>query len=52
MQIVNLINDTWQLIDNETGSVLFQGSFEDCQLKMWIEEENRLYRDFLLISGI
>jgi hypothetical protein len=52
MQIVRLINDTWQLIDESTNSVLFQGSFEDCQLVMWGEEENRMYRDFLLMSGI
>jgi len=48
MQIVRLINDTWQLVDEATNTVLFQGSFEDCQMKMWAEEENRLYRDFLL----
>jgi len=52
MEIIKLINDTWQVFDESTNSVLFQGSFEDCQLFMWGEEENRMYRDFLLMSGI
>jgi hypothetical protein len=52
MEIIKLINNTWQVFDESTNSVLFQGSFEDCQLFMWGEEENRLYRDFMLMSGI
>jgi hypothetical protein len=52
MQVVRLINDTWQLVDEANGDVLFQGSFEDCQMRMWAEEENCLYRDFLLYTGI
>ena len=52
MQIVRLINNTWQLVDEATNTILFQGSFEACQMRMWAEEENRLYRDFLLYTGI
>jgi hypothetical protein len=52
MKIVNLTNDTWQLINEDDNSVVFQGSFEDCQMVMWIEEENKQYRDFLLMIGI
>jgi hypothetical protein len=52
MEIIHLINNTYQVIDTATDSVLFQGSEEDCQLFMYAEEEKRLYRDFLLMTGI
>lgn len=50
MEIINLINDTWQLID-EQGSVLKQGSYDAC-LDQLVEIENNQYRDFLMMSGI
>lgn len=50
MEIVHLINETWQLID-EHGSVLKQGSYDAC-LDRLCEIENEQYRDFLSISGI
>ena len=34
MRIEHLINDTYQVIDNE-NKVLFQGSKEECQKNMW-----------------
>jgi len=50
MEIIKLINDTWQLID-EQGSVLKQGSYNEC-LDRLCEIENAQYRDFLMMSGI
>jgi hypothetical protein len=52
MKIVNLINDTFQLINEDDNSVIFQGSLEDCQIVKLVEEENKQYRDFLLMTGI
>ena len=50
MEIIKLINDTWQLID-EQGSVLKQGTWDDCSDRL-CEIENEQYRDFLMMSGI
>jgi hypothetical protein len=52
MEIIESKSGLYQLIDEANGNVLFQGLFEDCQMRMWAEEENRLYRDFLLYTGI
>ena len=30
MEIVRLINDTWQLIDSATESVVMQGTWDEC----------------------
>jgi hypothetical protein len=49
MVIINLINDTYQLIDESTDSVVFQGSLEDCQTVMYAEEQKRLYEEFILM---
>jgi hypothetical protein len=54
MEIVRLINDTWQLIDSETESVVIQGTWDECFDKLAElerENENESYRDFLLLSG-
>ena len=50
MEIINLIGDTWQLID-EQGSILKQGSYDEC-LDRLCEIENNQYREFLMMSGI
>ena len=50
MEIIKLINDTWQLID-EQGSVLIQGTWDECSDRL-CEIENNQYRDFLMMSGI
>ena len=44
MEIINLINDTWQLID-EQGSVLKQGTWDECSDHL-CEIENDAYRNF------
>lgn len=44
--------DKFRLIDVSTGDVLFEGSQDACFDEMCIQEENRLYRDFLSLSGI
>ena len=49
MVIINLINDTYQLIDESTDSVVFQGSLEDCTMVMYAEEQKRLYEEFILM---
>ena len=30
-KVEHLINDTWQVINADTGEVLYQGSMHDCQ---------------------
>jgi len=50
MEIVHLINETWQLTD-ESGTVLMQGTYDKC-LDRLCELENKQYLDFLTISGI
>jgi hypothetical protein len=50
MEIIKLINDTWQLID-EQGSVLKQGTWDECLDRMG-EIEDEQYRRFLIITGI
>ena len=54
MEIVRLINDTWQLIDSTTESVVIQGTWDECFDKLAeldCENENESYRNFLLLSG-
>ena len=54
MEIVKLINDTYQLIDNQ-GTVFAQGSIETCVDRLASivqEEENESYAAFLGMSGI
>ena len=50
MQIIKLINDTWQLID-EQGSVVKQGSYNECLDRLG-ELEDDQYQAFLMWSGI
>lgn len=30
MEVVNLINDTYQVVSTSDNSVLYQGSYDDC----------------------
>jgi hypothetical protein len=49
MELVRLINDTWQLIDNQ-GSVLRQGTWDECfdlLAELSRDEENESYAAFL-----
>jgi hypothetical protein len=43
MEIVNLINSTYQVVSTSDGSVLYQGSYEDCLCY----QENQLYKMFM-----
>lgn len=51
MTIRHLTNDTYQLIDEATNSVLYQGSQEDCQLVMYAEEDARMREEFILMMS-
>lgn len=51
MTIRHLINDTYQLIDEATASVLYQGTQEDCELVMYAEEEAKLREEFILMMS-
>ncbi len=52
MEIVESKSGMYQLIDLANGNVMHEGSLDACQDAMFTEEENRLYRDFLLYTGI
>jgi hypothetical protein len=53
MEIVKLINDTWQLIDSSNGSVITQGTWDECFARMAsLENENESYAQFLGMTGI
>lgn len=54
MELVRLINDTWQLIDAQ-GSVLRQGTWDECfdlLAELSRDEENAMYASFLTMTGI
>jgi hypothetical protein len=54
MEIVKLINGTYQLIDHE-GTVIIQGSIETCVdrlAEIVQDEETESYAAFLGIAGI
>jgi len=51
MTIIHLINDTYQLIDEATNSVLHQGLQEDCQLVMYAIEDARMIEEFILMMS-
>jgi hypothetical protein len=51
MIIKHLINDTYQLIDEATESVVFQGTREDCLLTMYVGEEARMQEEFILMMS-
>ena len=54
MELVRLVNDTWQLIDNR-GSVLRQGTWDECfdlLAELSREEEDESYAAFLGMAGI
>ena len=47
MEIVHLINDTYQIISSSDNSVLFQGSYTDCLAY----EEHMLYKMFMSMGN-
>lgn len=52
MEIVNLINDIYQVVDTASNSVIVQGTHEDCV--SWLanferQEAEALYGQFLLL---
>jgi len=48
MEIFHLINNTYQVVDLSTNTVLHQGSYEDCLCY----QEDQLYKMFLTMAGI
>ena len=51
MEIVHLINETWQLID-ASGTVLVQGSRDECLDRLCELESHSEYQEFLGMTGI
>lgn len=51
MTVEHLKNDTYQVIDEATDLVLYQGSQEDCELVMYAEEEAKLREEFILMMS-
>ena len=51
MTVEHLKNDIYQVIDEATDSVLYQGTHEDCELVMYAEEEARLREEFILMMS-
>jgi hypothetical protein len=47
MEIVHLINSTYQVISTSDNSVLYQGSYDDCVCY----QENELYKTFMMMGG-
>lgn len=45
MKIVHLINDTYQVINEQTGFVMFQGLLHECQL--FEMKDNPFFIEFL-----
>lgn len=53
MDIVNLVNDKCQVIDSDTGRIVFEGSYDDCfRCLASYENEDELYQNYLTMSGI
>lgn len=51
MTVEHLKNDIYQVIDEATASVLYQGTHEDCELVMYAEEEARMREEFILMMS-
>ena len=51
MEIIKKENDTYQLINSSNQEILYEGSFEDCQLVMYAEEDARLLEEFILMMS-
>jgi hypothetical protein len=47
MEIINLINNTYQVVNLSDDSILFQGSYDECLAY----QENQLYKMFLSMGG-
>jgi hypothetical protein len=43
METIHLINNTYQVVSSSNGSILFQGTYEECLAY----EENILYKMFM-----
>lgn len=51
MEIIKKENGTYQLINSSNQDILHEGSFEDCQLVMYAEEDARLREEFILMMS-
>ena len=56
MEIVRLINDTWQLIDSATESVVIQGTYDECwdrlvEYQIENDDEDERYARHLTLTG-
>jgi len=52
MEIIQINNNVWQLIDEANNcQVIMVGTYEECSNRL-CEIENNQYRDFLFVSGI
>ena len=51
MTVEHLINETYQVIDEASELIMFQGTQEDCQLVMYAEEEAKLREEFILMMS-
>ena len=51
MEIIKKDNNTYQLINLSNQEILYEGSFEDCQLVMYAEEDVRLREEFILMMS-
>ena len=51
MEIIKKENGTYQLINSSNQEILYEGSFEDCQLVMYAEEDAKLREEFSLMMS-
>lgn len=51
MTIEHLNNQIYQVIDEATELVVFRGSYEECRITMYVEEECRLREEFLQLMS-
>jgi len=51
MEIIKKENGTYQLINSSNLEILHEGSFEDCQIVMYAEEDARLQEEFIMMMG-
>jgi len=54
MEIVHLINNTYQLVDSFAGTIIMQGTYDECFARLAAidqEQEHDSYASFLTMSG-
>ena len=51
MEIIKKENGTYQLINLSNQEMMYEGSFEDCQIVMYAEEDARLREEFILMMS-